>query len=227
VVPGAAGGLESANLDPFEQESASVVGLDVVDGAGCITCDVTDERSVHQGVERAVASLDGLDVGVHCAGIDCLSTFDILGLDAWNRHLAVNPTGPMLVTPASLPHLRLSGGNVVTAVPLSGIQGQPWHAAYRASQIGLLLLMKSLAVEQAAEGIRVNSVCPGGIGTDMSAKAVSGLIPVDFTLLVRMMGVLATDTMPPIHVSEAIAHLASDTAASVTGVELAVDRGTP
>ena len=226
VVAGAAGGLGAATVDLFEREGASVVGLDVVDGPGCITCDVTDEHSVHQGVEQAVTNLGGLDVCVNCAGINYFSTFDTLGLEAWNRHLAVNLTGPMLVTQAALPHLRLSRGNVVTVASISGIQGQPWNAAYCASKGGLLLLMKSLAVELAADGIRVNSVCPGGIDTDMSANAVAGLGPVDFSLFSRMMGVLSTDMMPPNHVAEAIAYLASDAAASVTGASLVVDRGT-
>ena len=80
-----------------------------------------------------MVSVGGLDVCVNGAGIKYFSTFDTLGPDVWNRHLVVNLTGPMLVTQTELPHLRLSGGNVVIVPSISGIQGQPWNAAYCAS----------------------------------------------------------------------------------------------
>ena len=89
-----------------------------------------------------------------------------------------------------------------------------------------MLLMTSLAVEAAADGIRVNSVRPGGIDTDMSANAVAELGPVDFSLFSRMMGVLSTDMWPPDHIAEAIAYRASDAADSVAGASLVVDRST-
>jgi meso-butanediol dehydrogenase / (S,S)-butanediol dehydrogenase / diacetyl reductase len=132
----------------------------------------------------------------------------------------------MLVTQAALPHLRGSKGNVVTVASVSGLQGQPYNAAYSASKGGVLLLMRSLAVELASEGIRVNCVCPGGVDTPMPVGAAATLPPdADFDLLARLTGAMP-GFMPPAHVAHAIAYLASDAAASVTGAVLVVDRGT-
>jgi meso-butanediol dehydrogenase / (S,S)-butanediol dehydrogenase / diacetyl reductase len=140
--------------------------------------------------------------------------------------LAVNLIGPMLITQAALPYLKASKGNVVTVASISAMQGQPYNSAYCASKGALLLLMKSLAVELAADGIRVNCVCPGGVDTQMPAGALSTLpADVDFDLFVRMTGVIP-GFMPPSHIANAIAFLASDDAASATGTALVVDRGT-
>ena len=227
IITGAASGIGAETKGLFEREGATVVGMDIVTGdPEVIRCDVTDQDSVREAVSGAVERLGGLDICVNVAGVNIFAKLDELSLDTWNRHLAVNLTGPMLVTQSAVPHLRTSRGNVVSVASISGIQGQPYNAAYCASKGGLILLMKSLAVELAGDGIRVNCVCPGGVDTAMSANAVAGLTDVDFGLFGRMMGVLSPEMMPPIHVAEAIAYLASDAAASVTGTSLVVDRGT-
>src|SRR5687768_16448947 len=174
----------------------------------------------------AVDQLGGLDVCCNVAGINIFARIGDLTLELWNRTLAVNLTGSMLVTQAAVPHLRESKGNVVTVASISGIQGQPYNSAYCASKGGLLLFMKSIAVELAADGIRVNCVCPGGVDTPLSHAATSSL-PADanFDHFNRMMGVMP-GFMPPSDIADALAYLASDAAASVTGSSLIVDRGT-
>ncbi len=126
-------------------------------------------------MDAAVAEMGGLDVLANVAGVNVFSKLEHMTLDVWNRHLAVNLTGPMLVTQAALPHLRESKGNVVTVASISGIQGQPYNSSYCASKGGLRLFMKALAVELAADGIRVNCVDPGGVDTAMSTKALDNL----------------------------------------------------
>jgi NAD(P)-dependent dehydrogenase (short-subunit alcohol dehydrogenase family) len=226
VVTGAASGIGAATVDLFEREGAHVVGLDVAQGPGVVHCDVSDAASVNRAITGAVERLGGLDVCANVAGVDSFARIDDLTMEIWQRHLAVNLTGPMLVTQAAIPHLRASRGNVVTVASISGLQGQPYNSAYCASKGGLLLLMKSLAVELAADGIRVNCVCPGGVDTPLSTHAVDSLTAdVDRSLFLRMSGVLG-GMMPPGHIAEALAYLASDAASSVTGAALVVDRGT-
>ncbi len=225
-VTGAASGIGAATVELLAKEGAQVVGVDITPQEGIVPCDVTDPASVTQAMANAVERLGGLDVCCNVAGINVFSKLDDLSLELWNRHLAVNLTGAMLVTQAALPHLRESRGNVVTVASISGIQGQPYNSAYCASKGGLLLLMKSLAVELASAGIRVNCVCPGGVDTALSAGATSSLpVDADVSLFNRMMGVIP-GFMPPGDVAEAIAYLASDAAASVTGAALVIDRGT-
>ncbi len=225
-VTGAASGIGAATVELLAGEGAQVVGVDVADAPGVGHCDVGDPASVRQAMDAAVGRLGGLDVCVNVAGINVFSKIEDLSLELWERHLRVNLTGSMLVTQAALPHLRETRGNVVTVASISGMQGQPYNSAYCASKGGLLLLMRSLAVELASAGIRVNCVCPGGVDTPLIAGALGGLTDADFSLFERMMGVLPGGMMPPSHVAEAIAYLASDAASSVTGASLVIDRGT-
>jgi meso-butanediol dehydrogenase / (S,S)-butanediol dehydrogenase / diacetyl reductase len=227
-VTGAASGIGAATVELFRKEGASVVGTDVQKADGIVLCDVTDPASVASAMDSAVQELGGLDIHVNVAGVDIFSKFEDLSLELVRKHIDVNYIGSFLATQAALPHLRETKGNIVTVASISGIQGQPYNAAYCASKGALLLFMKSIAVELALEGIRVNCVCPGGVDTPLSSAAPTSL-PADanFDLFARMSGVLESGGfMPPSHISEAIAYLASDAAGSVTGAALVVDRGT-
>ena len=138
-----------------------------------LVCDVSDGASVGAAVATAAERLGGLDVVVNVAGIDQFRRFEDLDVATWQRHLGVNLTGPMLISHAALPHLRASRGNIVTIASIAGLRAQPYQAAYCASKGGVIMLMKSLALELAADGIRVNTICPGGVQTDLPTKAAA------------------------------------------------------
>ena len=225
-VTGAASGIGAATVQLFREEGAEVVGVDIVEADGVEHCDVTYPNSVNAATDAAIARLGGLDVLANVAGVNWFAKVDDITLDLWNRHLAVNLTGPMLVRQAALPHLRASTGNIVTVGSISGLQGQPYNSSYCASKAGLILFMKSLAVELAADGIRVNVVCPGGVDTAMSTNALSNIKgEIDYGHFPKMMGVLP-GMMAPVKIAEALAHLASDAASTTTGSLLVVDNGT-
>jgi meso-butanediol dehydrogenase/(S,S)-butanediol dehydrogenase/diacetyl reductase len=225
-VTGGASGIGAATVELFRSEGAQVVATDIVTADGIVTCDVSDGASVRLAMEEAIEQLGGLDVCVNVAGINIFSKVEDLSIDLVRRHLDVNFIGAVQVTQAALPFLKESTGNVVTVASISGIQGQPYNSAYCASKGALLLFMKSIAVEMAAHGVRVNCVCPGGVDTPLSHAATSSL-PADanFDHFNRMMGVMP-GFMPPSDIADAIAYLASDAAKSVTGASLIVDRGT-
>ena len=224
-VTGAAAGIGEATAQLFRQEGAQVVGVDVAEAEGVAYCDVTNPDSVNAAMDAAIAELGGLDVLANVAGVNWFSKVEDITLELWNRHLAVNLTGPMLVTQAALPHLRASTGNIVTVGSISGLQGQPYNSSYCASKAGLIMFMKALAVELAADGIRVNLVCPGGVDTAMSTNALSNINgEIDFSHFPKMMGVLP-GMMAPVKIAEALAHLASDAASTTTGASLVVDNG--
>jgi NAD(P)-dependent dehydrogenase (short-subunit alcohol dehydrogenase family) len=225
-VTGAASGIGAATVELFRSESARVVGVDVSAADGVAHCDVTDPASVQAAMAAAVEELGGLDVCVNVAGINRFSRIEELSLDLLQAHLSVNLIGPMLVTQAALPHLKESRGNVVTVASISGMQGQPFNSAYCASKGGVLLLMRSLAVELARHGVRVNCVCPGGVDTPLVAGSAASLPPdVPPKFFDKMSGVMG-GFMPPSDIAEAIGYLASPAASSVTGASLVVDRGT-
>lgn len=227
LVTGASGGVGRSTVELLEEEGASVVGLDLAPGDGVLACDVSDEASVRAAVAEAARLLGGIDIVVNVAGIDQFRRFEDLDVATWQRHLGVNLTGPMLVSHAALPHLRESRGNIVTVSSIAGLRAQPYQASYCASKAGVLMLMKSLALELAADGIRVNTVCPGGIETDLpgNAAAEHADTDLDWGLLMETSGA-RYGFMPPRDVADTIAYLASDAAASVTGAVLSVDRGT-
>ena len=225
-VTGAAAGIGEATAKLFREEGAQVVGVDVAEAEGVSYCDVTDPASVQAAMDAAIEELGGLDVLANVAGVNWFSKVDDITLELWNRHLAVNLTGPLLVTQAALPHLRASTGNIVTVGSISGLQGQPYNSSYCASKAGLIMFMKALAVELAADGIRVNLVCPGGVDTAMTTNALSNIKgEIDFGHFPKMMGVLP-GMMAPVKIAEALAHLASDAASTTTGATLVVDNGT-
>ena len=225
-VTGGASGIGAATVELLRKEGAEVVATDITEADGIVRCDVADGASVTAAMDAAVAQLGGLDVCVNVAGINIFSKVEDLSIDLLRKHLDVNFIGSVQVTQAAIPHLKASTGNVVTVASISGIQGQPYNSAYCASKGALLLFMKSIAVEMAAFGVRVNCVCPGGVDTPLSHAATSSL-PADanFDHFGRMMGVMP-GFMPPSDIADAIAYLASDAAASVTGASLIVDRGT-
>lgn len=227
LVTGAAGGVGRATVELFESEGAAVVGLDLNPGEDVVTCDVGDEDSVRTAVDTATERLGGLDIVANVAGVDQFRKFADLDVGTWQRHLNVNLTGPMLISRAALPHLRESKGNIGTIASIAGLRGQPYQAAYCASKGGVIMLMKSLALELAADGIRVNTICPGGVQTDLPVNAASEHADsdLDWTLLMETAGA-RYGFMPPSDIADAIAYLASDAAASVTGAVLSVDRGT-
>ncbi|WP_300539677.1 SDR family NAD(P)-dependent oxidoreductase [uncultured Nocardioides sp.] len=227
IVTGASGGVGRSTAELLEEEGATVVGLDLAAGDGVLACDVSDEGSVRAAVAQAAEQLGGIDVVVNVAGIDQFRRFEDLDTATWQRHLGVNLTGPMLVTHAALPHLRESRGNVVTISSIAGLRAQPYQASYCASKAGVIMLMKSLALELAADGIRVNTICPGGVQTDLPTNAAAEHpdTDLDWGLLMETAGA-RYGFMPPRDIADAIAFLASDAAASVTGSVLSVDRGT-
>ena len=227
LVTGASGGIGRSTVELLEHEGASVVGVDLHASELVLECDVSDEDSVRAAVDHAVQRLSGLDVVVNVAGIDQFRKFEDLDLATWQRHLGVNLTGPMLVSRAALPHLRESRGAIVTIASIAGLRAQPYQAAYCASKAGVILLMKSLALELAADGIRVNTICPGGVQTDLPTNAAAEHpdTDLDWELLMETAGA-RYGFMPPKDIADAVAYLASDAAASVTGAVLSVDRGT-
>lgn len=227
LVTGAAGGVGRSTVELLREEGATVVGVDLRETDDVRACDVSDPASVTAAVAAAVEELGGLDVLVNVAGIDQFRKFEDLDVDTWNRHFGVNLTGPMLMSHAALPHLRASRGNIVTIASIAGLRAQPYQAAYCASKAGVVMLMKSLALELHADGVRANTVCPGGVDTDlpMAAAAEHADSDIDWGLLTETAGG-RYGFMPPRDIADAVAYLASDAAASVTGAVLSVDRGT-
>lgn len=225
LVTGAASGIGAATRALLLREGATVVGWDLVEADGVDPVDVTDSAAAADGV-RAVAARHGrLDVVANVAGMVRMVRVDDLDLALWQQHLALNLTAPFVIAQAALPALRQSKGCVVNVASVAGLRGQAYTAAYCASKGGLVQLTRSMALELAADGVRVNAVCPGGVDTPL-LRDVAATWPADLDqgLLARTFAVMPGLTSAE-EVAEAVAYLASDAARSITGTALSVDRG--
>lgn len=185
--------------------------------------DVTDEAAwaaLIAQVEREHGRIDGL---VNNAGIAVLKWTADLDVAAWDRQIDVNLKSVYLGCRAVLPVMEEQGaGSIVNLSSVAGLVGIPGASAYAASKGGVRLYSKSLALEVAAKGIRVNSVHPGVIWTDMQKVAIEDnpdqYDAINAAIPMKRMG-------EPDDIGQMIAFLISDRAKYVTGGEFVVDGG--
>lgn len=226
LVTGAASGIGAATAKLFRDEGASVVAVDVAGGEDVVRGDVTDPGSVQGFVADAIERHGGIDVVANVAGIVRFAHVEDVSLSDWQQQLDVNLTGPFLVSQAALPSLLERRGCIVNVASIAGVRGQAYTAAYCASKGGLVLLTKSMALELATRGVRVNAVCPSSVLTPM-IQGVAPTIPSDAEpkLMARLMS--ANDGwVAPEEIAQAIAYLSSHEARSITGTTLVIDGGT-
>jgi meso-butanediol dehydrogenase / (S,S)-butanediol dehydrogenase / diacetyl reductase len=182
-------------------------------------CDVTDAGAVSAMVSATDRAFGRVDVVVNNAGISLTSAFDRVTLSAWRAVMAADVESVVLVTQAALPFLLERGGSVVNVASVAGLGGDAGMSGYNAAKGALVNLTRSLAVELAGRGVRVNAVAPSLTSTDATAD-----IPAEDVaeFLRRIPMGRAAD---PAEVADAIAFLAGHDARFVTGVVLPVDGG--
>lgn len=218
-------GARVALLDRDTVALAEAVRL-LGEAALALECDVSDAPAVRTAVDRAAQWLGGVDALVNSAGIDALKSLEATSDEEWARVLAVNLTGPMLVCRAALPHLRAAGGgSIVNIASGAGLRPLPNRTAYCASKAAVIMFGKSLAIETAADGIRVNAVCPGAIDTPLFRTSYENADDPERALAeIRERYALGRIAAPE-EVAEAVLYLSGPGASYITGTALAVDGG--
>jgi NAD(P)-dependent dehydrogenase (short-subunit alcohol dehydrogenase family) len=238
LITGAASGIGRAVAERLAGEGAHVALADrdeagaekaaaAIGAAGgrafALRCDVSDPDAAHAAVKEAVDRLGALHVLCNAAGVGSFHRFGELSLAEWRRIFAVNLDGVFHMSQAALPHLLAARGNIVNLASLAGLRGQAYSAAYCASKAGVVSLTRSLAVEFAKQGLRVNCICPAGVATPLLG-AFKFPEDADPELLARL--TLVQRLATPAQVAAAVAWLASDEATPVNGVALPFDFGT-
>lgn len=176
LVMGAEGGIGAACValaDAAGARVAATVLSGTVPGAAHVApCDVTDPDAVAAAVTDAIAALGGLDAAILAAGVFDYRSVAETTDDDWRRVLAINLDAPFHLARAAEPHFRAAGGGALVFFSSQvGLVGHRRATAYAASKAGVNGLARTLAVEFAPFGARVNAVAPGPIETGMTAIA--------------------------------------------------------
>ncbi|HTJ72024.1 MAG TPA: SDR family oxidoreductase [Actinospica sp.] len=247
VVTGGASGLGRATVEKLLSEGARVVFGDVDRERGeslAADCgpearfrltDVGDPEQVRALVSYAIEEFDGLHVMVNNAGVSGAMHRGFLDDDFadFHRVVSINLLGAVVGTQQAGRHMaRNGGGSIVNLTSTGGILAGPGVTAYRASKAALIHVSKSIAIDLARFGIRVNCVAPGNIPTDLllsAARSLDGEEADEVTQAIRA-SMAANQPLrregTPQDVAEAVLYLAGDRSRHVTGIVLPVDGGT-
>jgi NAD(P)-dependent dehydrogenase (short-subunit alcohol dehydrogenase family) len=174
VVTGAAGGIGAATVEAFQREGATVVGVDLLEGAPgdlALAVDVTEEHAVEQMYAQVAERFGHIDVLFNNAGISPDDDTSVLNtsLEAWQRVQDVNLKSVFLCCKHGIPHLlEGGGGSVINTASFVAVMGAATsQISYTASKGGVLALTRELGVEFARRNIRVNALCPGPVDTPL------------------------------------------------------------
>lgn len=237
IVTGGASGMGAASAAELAAHGARVVLLDIdpqgletvagqIGAAATHVGDVGDPAFCDQVVADTIAEFGSVDIGVHAAGTivraDGVDTTD----DQWARIFRTNVDGVFNMCRAELQEMRArQTGAIVNFGSIWGEVGAAGHTAYAATKGAVHLMTKSLALEHARDGIRVNAVCPGEIRTPMlSSERAAPPTEAELSDLADRavpMGRLGD----PADVARVVAFLVSDAAAYMTGAMVTVDGG--
>ena len=233
VVTGAAGGIGEAVCRRLAADGLAVACLDVCEaevtklaaelptGLG-LTVDVRDAASVHLAADRIRAELGVPWLLVNVAGVFSVQRVTDLAEAEWDRIIDTNLKGPFLTCREFLPDMiGARDGCIVNVASTAGTRGGRQRAAYSASKGGLVQLTRSLAIDHAPDGVRVNCVCPGLIDTSMADWIRS-----DEVALARWAGNLPARRIGLAgEVADVVGFLASNGASYLHGAVLMVDGG--
>ncbi len=185
------------------------------------TCDVSDADEVRELVSAVVEQFGGLDLLVNNAGIGGGGPVDELENETFEKVLAINVTDMFYCIKHAVPHLEETGGSIVNLSSVSGIGGDWGMSPYNAAKGAISNLTRSLALDLAPRGMRINAVAPSLTRTDMATDILAD----DETMAAFKKRLPMKRPAEPSEIASVIAFLASNDAAYVNGVVLPVDGG--
>jgi meso-butanediol dehydrogenase/(S,S)-butanediol dehydrogenase/diacetyl reductase len=234
IITGGAAGMGAATARMIVAEGGKVAIFDIDRTKGetlaaelgegravFVPVDVTDPKAIEAAIGDVHARFGRLDILVNNAGAGCLAKSPELPIDQWRGIMALDIDAVFYACRVAVPLMRERGGAIVNTASISGLGGDYGFTAYNAAKGALINYTKALAVDHAAEGIRVNAICPGLIETQLTdgIKEMPGL------LNQWVAGIPMKRAGKPEEMAEVIAFLASDAASYVTGAIIVADGG--
>jgi 3-hydroxybutyrate dehydrogenase len=236
LVTGAASGIGRAISARLLRDGWKVLAVDLTpdpNGPGePFAADLATRDGNRAAVETAVERFGRLDAVIPNAGFQHVSPFESFDEDRWDALLAVLLTSPFLLSRYAWPALRASGnGRIVVVASVHGLVASPFKAGYVSAKHGVLGLVKTLALEGAADGIRAVAVCPGYVRTPLVEEQVADQarahgIPEERVLEDVLLAPQAMKRLlEPDEVADAVAFLLGPAGALSTGTPLVLDGG--
>jgi NAD(P)-dependent dehydrogenase (short-subunit alcohol dehydrogenase family) len=240
IVTGGGSGIGEAIARLFAAQGAKVVIADwnvkeairLVDeltsagqNAAAVKADISKEEDVRALIQETLHKFGQLDVIVNNAAVILPKFLEDIELDEWDRLININLKSVFLMIKHSLPELKKTRGSIVNMSSLNGLVGQKMNPVYAATKGGIIAMTKSLALDYATYGIRVNCICPAGVSTPLLQQWIQEQDDPAATIQIlndmHALGRPATSE----EVAQAALYLASPQSGFVTGVALPVDGG--
>ena len=236
LITGAGGGIGAAIAHRFAAEGARVAIADLDAGkaaavaaaigpaAVAVPCDVADPASAEAAVAATLARFGALHILVNnAAAFTPDATAETIPLAAWERTLAVNVTGPMLMSRFAIPAMRAAGGgSIIHMASQLGHVGRAGRFWYGTAKAALVHMARGMAIDHAADGIRVNSLSPGPIATERTVARIGG--EAAGRAFYGPLTLLGRQGLPE-EIADAALFLASAESRYMTGADLLVDGG--
>jgi 3-hydroxybutyrate dehydrogenase len=236
LVTGAASGIGRAIAGRLADAGMDVLAVDLTpseDGPGVpFAADLTDPEANAAAVAAALDRFGRLDVVVPCAGVQHVAPIEEFPLERWRTIVDLLLTSPFLLARAAWPALRSSGsGRVIVIASAHALAASPYKAAYVSAKHGVLGLVKTLALEGAADGITATAVCPGYVRTPLVEKQIADQarahgLPEERVLEEVILAPHAVKSLiEPAEVADVVAFLAGPGGRTFTGVPVTMDMG--
>lgn len=233
LVTGAGSGIGRATAERLYQEGASVLladinaealatvmsGLDPARALG-VKADISQADACQALVRQAVTAWGRLDVLCNIAGMLAIGRLEDISAEVWQRTLQVNLSSVFFLCQAAVPELEKTRGNIVNMASTAALVGQAYALPYGVTKAGVAMLTRTLALELAERGIRVNAICPGAVKTPLAAGAQ---FPHDANK--RLLDKLFPwfDPAEPAEIAGLVAYVASDEARFMSGSLVTID----
>jgi NAD(P)-dependent dehydrogenase (short-subunit alcohol dehydrogenase family) len=241
IVTGAASGIGRSTALLFAREGARLVlndidaqGLEALtrqmenERARAVAGNVADESTARQLADESISAFGRIDILVNNAGVHFVKDITEMTVEEWDRLMDINLKSMFLCCKHVIPHmLKQNKGSIVNLASISSFIGQEMNGAstfaYNVTKAGALQLTKSLATRYAADGIRVNCVCPGNVETNILKRATPAEVA-EFWREASRSEPIGRNAQAA-EIANAILFLASDESSFVTGAPLIVDGG--